>query len=368
MRNCLSILMIFLGLNVVGYAQFSQGPLSPSNAYVSNVGGSLASWQNIDSIYTSDNERASLTANLSTNGSYSDFLVVSDFNFSVPLGVKIDGIMVDVERSDGNGLSKDNIVRMVGASGNILTTDRAKTAAWTATDTYTSYGSSSDKWGRTWVPYEINDPDFGFAISVQRSGGGAQVTLSKIDHIRMTVWYSAFVLPIELLYFNAELDDLGVQVNWATATESNNSHFIIERAGEDGLFTALGIVQAGDADKNIETTYAFVDDYPLQGIAYYRLKQVDINGEYEIFESVFVDRRKESSSSTIALNVNGSIIPFNDVSFKPTGLNIYSMDGSLVLTKKIRQYHSSMMNIPSGIYLIRLNNGTESSSQKVVIP
>jgi len=156
------------------FAQFSQGPFSPSNAYLSVVGGSLASWQNLDSIYVSDDERVSLTANLSTNGSYSNFLVVDGFNFSIPLGVNTDGIQVDVERSDGNGLSKDNIVRMVGASGNILTVDRAKTAAWTATDTYLSYGSSSDTWGRTWVPYEINDPDYGFAISVQRSGGGVQ--------------------------------------------------------------------------------------------------------------------------------------------------------------------------------------------------
>lgn len=106
----------------------------------------MATWQKLDSISVSDNKRVSLTANLSSNGSYSDFLVVSDFNFSIPLGVIIDGIKVDVERSDGNGLSKDNIVRMVGASGNILTVDRAKTSAWTATDNYESYGSSSDKW------------------------------------------------------------------------------------------------------------------------------------------------------------------------------------------------------------------------------
>ncbi|NQV52129.1 MAG: T9SS type A sorting domain-containing protein [Flavobacteriales bacterium] len=367
MRRIFTIAMVLLS-SAHCYAQFSQGPFSSSNAYVSIVGGSLASWQNLDSIYVSDNARVSLTANLSTNGSYSNFLVVDGFNFSIPLGVNIDGIQVDVERSDGNGLSKDNIVRMVGASGNILTADRAKAAAWTATDTYLSYGSSSDTWGRTWVPYEINDPDYGFALSVQRTGGGAQVTLSQIDHIRMTVWYSAFVLPIELLYFNADLIDERVLLKWATATETNNSHFIIERASEDGVFSEIETIASGVDDKNRETAYGYLDKMPLDGVSYYRLKQVDLNGQQETFESVYIDRRTKDGANNTALNINGMLIPFDDLTFKPSDLEIYGMDGALIHRYGVTDFNSINLNVQSGVYLVRMYNGMEHASQKVFIP
>src|SRR5690606_17930444 len=65
-------------------------------------------------------------------------------------------------------------------------------------DAYVSYGGDGDTWGLQLTPDDVNDDDFGVAISVERdfstSGDGAfQETDARIDHIRMTVFYT--VLP-----------------------------------------------------------------------------------------------------------------------------------------------------------------------------
>ena len=54
-------------------------------------------------------------------------------------------------------------------------------------DTYISYGSSTDLWGETWANTDINDIDFGVVLSLNM---GARTT-AFIDHIRITVSYTA---------------------------------------------------------------------------------------------------------------------------------------------------------------------------------
>lgn len=116
-------------------------------------------------------------------------------------------------------------------SGAIGSTDKASGTAWPGTLAYTTYGSSSDFWGETgWTAEIINASDFGVAISAYGSGyavnsttyylnatnfgfsiptgvtingitveikkqfffnGGAGLMYARIDHIRITVDYTA---------------------------------------------------------------------------------------------------------------------------------------------------------------------------------
>ena len=87
------------------------------------------------------------------------------------------------------------------------------------------------------------------------------------------------VLPIELLSFRADALNTMVALDWATASESGNSHFVVERSTDGEHFTAIGQVPgAGDSFTTIE--YAFSDPQPTRGVNYYRLKQVDVDGTY----------------------------------------------------------------------------------------
>ena len=85
-------------------------------------------------------------------------------------------------------------------------------------------------------------------------------------------------LPVELLHFSGKKDGASVLLSFATATERDNSHFVIERSGDGRAFEAIGEVRgAGNSQQRHD--YTFTDDKPLRGTNYYRLRQVDLDGE-----------------------------------------------------------------------------------------
>lgn len=94
---------------------------------------------------------------------------------------------------------------------------------------------------------------------------------------------SGTALPIELLSFTAEPEDNHVSLNWITASESNNSHFIIERSRNTITIEEIARVE-GAGYSNVIRNYQTLDKKPLDGISYYRLKQIDFDGKYSYSE------------------------------------------------------------------------------------
>ncbi|MBS1686671.1 MAG: T9SS type A sorting domain-containing protein [Bacteroidetes bacterium] len=88
-------------------------------------------------------------------------------------------------------------------------------------------------------------------------------------------------LPVKLEYFTAEKkDERSATVRWATASEINNDHFEVERSADAQEWTKIGTVK-GAGNSNDHLDYSLDDNDPLPGINYYRLKQVDYDGQYE---------------------------------------------------------------------------------------
>jgi hypothetical protein len=106
--------------------------------------------------------------------------------------------VVEVERSKAGttGSVKDSNLRLV-KGGTIGATDRADTVtAWPASsaDAYATYGSSSDLWGDAWSDTVVNGSTFGMAISAVE-GGTKFGAVAQIDHVRITVYYTAASTP-----------------------------------------------------------------------------------------------------------------------------------------------------------------------------
>lgn len=86
------------------------------------------------------------------------------------------------------------------------------------------------------------------------------------------------VLPVQLLSFNATLQNKTVNVAWKTTNEVNTDHFVVERSNDARNFTSLQSVGAkGNGSANVES-YATIDLQPLQGTSYYRLREVSKEG------------------------------------------------------------------------------------------
>ena len=87
-------------------------------------------------------------------------------------------------------------------------------------------------------------------------------------------------LPIELISFTATLQNEVVELNWETASETENDYFEIERSRDGQNWEYLTTVD-GAGTSIVPLSYTTFDDKPYGGENYYRLKQVDFNGQFE---------------------------------------------------------------------------------------
>ena len=166
------------------------------------------------------------------------------------------------------------------------------------------------------------------------------------------------LLPVALANLSAERMGKTAMVKWSTATESGNSHFVVERSQDGHFFTEVGRVDgAGDSYGAID--YDFTDVAPANGENYYRLRQVDFTGATTVFGPVMVSFEGEgltafpnpvadrlflsgaaATSRTTILDLNGRVM----------GSKLTSGDG--IATD----------NLAAGTYLLRVESaeGTET--------
>lgn len=95
-----------------------------------------------------------------------------------------------------------------------------------------------------------------------------------IDNFRVSGLAS---LPVELLFFSGKKEGASVLLSFATATETNNAFFVIERSADGRTFREIGQVH-GAGNSQERQDYHFTDEKPLNGANFYRLRQVDVDG------------------------------------------------------------------------------------------
>ncbi len=90
-------------------------------------------------------------------------------------------------------------------------------------------------------------------------------------------------LPVTFTAFTGVKTNAGVALTWKTSSETNNSHFDLQRAGENQVFASIGTVPA-----NQTGLYNLLDKAPLAGNNYYKLVQVDKDGTPRAYDKLVV--------------------------------------------------------------------------------
>lgn len=84
-------------------------------------------------------------------------------------------------------------------------------------------------------------------------------------------------LPVELTSFSAEAEMNHVNVQWSTATETNNNYFIVEKSTDGSTVQSVDTIPGNGTTSSIHV-YSLTDYAPFDGQSYYRLTQVDFDG------------------------------------------------------------------------------------------
>lgn len=103
-------------------------------------------------------------------------------------------------------------------------------------------------------------------------------------------------LPVELLFFKAEVNEGQVAISWATASEINNDYFTVETSTNGKLFHEITRI-AGAGNSVDEINYNFIHESPVEGLNYYRLKQTDFDGTFAYSDVVVVSYGKSAGVS-----------------------------------------------------------------------
>ncbi len=108
-------------------------------------------------------------------------------------------------------------------------------------------------------------------------------------------------LPVELAAFDASAKDRSVELSWLTLSETNNRGFEVQRSLDGTNWLALGFVE-GKGSTTQAARYNYVDASPRNGALYYRLKQIDFDGQFEYSDVVLVHFRTAEKSIAILGN------------------------------------------------------------------
>ena len=186
-------------------------------------------------------------------------------------------------------------------------------------------------------------------------------------------------LPVKLEFFTADKrDEHSSLLKWETASEINNDHFEVERSADAISWSKIGQVQgAGNSNQTLD--YSLVDESPLPGINYYRLKQVDVDGHFEYSEVATVEFGDASEAALTVMTVYPNPVK------KGGGLNI-ALAGSadaikhIVITNEIGQevfsydpaneqgYRIPALNLAAGVYIVNvLSTSNQKFSSKIVM-
>ncbi len=111
-----------------------------------------------------------------------------------------------------------------------------------------------------------------------------------VDGIFLGPTWSGFssTLPVEFGNFYGHQVRSAVHLSWQTLTEINNQFFIVERSNDGQAFDAIGQMQA-TGDSQFRVDYEFIDKKPLEGPNYYRLKQMDFDGNNTYSKTIVVN-------------------------------------------------------------------------------
>lgn len=179
--------------------------------------------------------------------------------------------------------------------------------------------------------------------------------------------YSA-PLPVKFSSFEAKSINQVTLINWTTSAEINNNYFAIERSADGNVWNEIGTVKAGNNHSSVQS-YSFTDAQPLSGTSYYRIRQVDNNGEFTFSETI-------SSSASFTDNLKvfpnpaGTYFRIESENIDDVTISVMNAQGqtfelSSETAGNIRTF--STEGLQNGVYFINANINGQSVSKRITV-
>ena len=209
---------------------------------------------------------------------------------------------------------------------------------------------------------------------------GANTLIAAAQGTEFMLGSSGVPLPIELISFDAVVNDDLVDLTWLTASEINNDYFTVERSDDTKRWEeVLDVTGAGNSVQTI--AYLEKDITPLKGISYYRLKQTDFDGEFSYSNIVAVNITADNvgigsisvfpNPTTTDKEIN---VKFRNITEQQMTIALRDVYGKVIYTKEVKNVENGkLIQIPlegkasKGIYFVIASSENKVYSVKLIV-
>ncbi len=205
----------------------------------------------------------------------------------------------------------------------------------------------------------------GLFVGVAYSGSGNRV---------MTSGTYGGTLPLRLLNLSVKQQNKHCQLQWTTIEEQNTSHFVIEHSSDGRNFSSIGRIAAMGSVATSHN-YSFIDEHPEPGTNYYRLKMIDLDGQFTfskilivnspVDEQIIVTAYPNPAHSNTTLSVIAPVAePATYTLLDQTGRQLYSIN--TLLSKGANRIVIDMEQLTAGNYYLLLQGQRMARSIKII--
>jgi hypothetical protein len=284
------------------------------------------------------------------------FSVTSEFNVkyfaTTPFTSQLQPPLVSIDLNEYWTINK-----VAGGTASVtMNWDNNKVAIpnWTISE-ITSAGINGTKW----------TDQGGIATgNIMATGSITSNMISSFD--KFTFASKSYPVPLTLISFTGRLAGYYAKLEWTTANEQNVDHFTLERSDDGSHFHAINSTPARNSGATEH--YIYLDDTPLGGKVYYRLRSVDMDASEKLSKLVMLRNDSGSGALTLLTNpVHGQLVlETND---RTEGLFFYTIiamsgqpvqQGQLEISNSAPKEILMNKNLISGTYVLEVKNKVQS--------
>jgi cytochrome c oxidase assembly protein Cox11 len=178
---------------------------------------------------------------------------------------------------------------------------------------------------------------------------------------------SAGTLPVTFQSFYTTRESANVKLTWVTSQELNNSHFEVERSTDGRNYKTIAVVM-GAVNSNVINKYNYTDKSITNTAVYYRIRQVDINGQAHYSAIRMVKNTEEAAVTNIYASAKQTItVDFNSDVKNNVTVQVVNMNGQVVVRQEYKQaaYRITLdVAVGNGIYAVRVSDAAGWSEVK----
>lgn len=197
--------------------------------------------------------------------------------------------------------------------------------------------------------------------------------LSALEVSNLYTALNATALPLHWLSFTGQVKGPTIELKWEVESSINNDHFEIEHSA-DGIHFSL---QGTRSDNENTTTtsgsllYTFTDIRPASGANFYRIRQVDKDGNYSFSKTIQVSLQGTLSGLYLQSNpVRDELLLLNNDQKMVRQLQVIDISGKIVKEQTVNSNNSRMLldthDLKTGYYLLRVNTADGNTNLRLI--